>query len=535
MRSAAAAIAWEFRRRHRWGLLALAAYPLAMAILRMFLYTSGRRVHIDDEMSFALIVAVPLTATFLYLVSVFSFGLSGDLSARRSIYPSRMFTLPVTNDALAAWPMVYGAASVAILWAVTRLLALWPSGVDVPVIWPALLAASLLAWTQALTWMPYPLPGLRVIITILWLAAIDVIVMVALEFKAREIVMLAILAPHVPLAYVTARYAIARARRGDEPDWQPLFYQLGHIVRPRRREHFRSPARAQTWLEWRQHGRSLPALVGIVLPFELALLFVFRETPALVFEMLFVVLTTPPLMALFAAGTVSGSNLTRFIATRPLTSASLIAAKLKVTIRSTLAAWLLVLVATPPALKLSGTLPLVMERVHRLVEVIGAPHAAIAMLLVFVALLATTWKQLVQSLYIGMSGRDWLVKGSVFLALSVLAVVVPAAHWVITNRRLIALLWNAGGWILAIIVCLKLAVAASIAIRLQEKQLLSDRALVLGALLWSATVFAIYGVLAWTFPEVMIRRYVLALVAILAVPLARLSAAPLALAWNRHR
>jgi len=30
-------------------------------------------------------------------------------------------------------------------------------------------------------------------------------------------------------------------------------------------------------------------------------------------------------------------------------------------------------------------------------------------------------------------------------------------------------------------------------------------------------------------------RYLLALVAILAIPLARVSAAPLALAWNRHR
>jgi hypothetical protein len=514
----------------------MTAYPLAMVILRMFLYASGRRVQIDDELSFAFAVAIPLAATFLYFVSVFSFGLSGDLSARRSIYPSRMFTLPVTNGALAAWPMVYGAAAMTMLWAVTRLLALWPSGVDVPVFWPALLAASLLAWTQALTWMPYALPGLRVIITVLWLAAIDAIVMVALNLKASELVMLAILAPHVPLAYVTARFAIARARRGDEPDWQPLFLRLGRIaLPPQRREHFRSSARAQTWLEWRQHGRSLPALVGIVLPFELALLYVLRETPVLVFETLIAVLSTPPLLAVFAAATVSGSNMTRFIATRPLTSASLIAAKLKVTIWSTLAAWLLVLVATPPALKLSGTLPLVIERMHRLVAVVGAPHAAVAVLLVFAALLAATWKQLVQSLYIGMSGREWLVKGSVFIALAFLCLVVPVAHWVITNKRLIALLWNAGGWILAILVCVKLAAAASIAIRLYDKQLLTDRALVLGALFWCGTVFAVYGILAWTFPEVLIRRYALALVAIIAVPLARLSAAPLALAWNRHR
>ncbi|MBV8547679.1 MAG: hypothetical protein JO093_19135 [Acidobacteria bacterium] len=535
MRSAAAAIGWEFRRRHRWGLLALACYPIAMAILRMFLYASGRRVHIDDEQSFALVVAVPLTATFLYLVSVFSFGLAGDLSARRSMYPARMFTLPVTNNALAAWPMIYGAAAMIMLWAVTRLLALWPSGIDVPVIWPALLAASLLAWTQALTWMPYALPGLRVVITVVWLAAIDAVIMVALNVKAGELVMLAILAPHVPLAYVTARYAIARARRGDDPDWRPLFVRLGRLALPRRREHFRSPARAQMWLEWRQHGRSLPALVAIVLPFELALLFLFRDTPALVFEMLIVVLTTPPLMALFAAATVSDSTMTRFIATRPVTSASLIAAKLKVTIWSMLAAWLLVLVAVPPALKFSGTLPLVIDRMHRLAEVVGVPRAAVAMLLVFIALLATTWKQLVQSLYIGMSGREWLIKGSVFVTLALLGMVVPAAHWVITNKRLIAMLWNAGGWIFAILVCLKLAAAAEIAIRLYDRQLLTDRALVFAALFWAGTVFAFYGVLAWTFPEVLIRRYVLILVAIVAVPLARLSAAPLALAWNRHR
>jgi hypothetical protein len=515
--------------------MALTAYPLGLAILRMFIYATGRRIHIDDVTSFALAVVVPLTATFLYFVAVFSFGLSGDLSARRSMYPARMFTLPVTNSALAAWPMLYGAAAMAILWAATRLLALWPSGVDVPVIWPALLAASLLAWTQALTWMPYALPGLRVIITVLWLAAIDAIVMLALNLKAGELVMLAILAPHVPLAFVAARLAIARARRGDEPDWRPMFLRLGRIALPRRREHFRSPARAQMWLEWQQHGRSLPALVAIVLPFELALLFLFRETPVLVYEMLIVALTTPPLMAVFAAATVSGSTMTRFIATRPLTSASLIAAKLKVTIRSTFAAWLLVLIAVPPALKLSGTLPLVIERVHRLAEVVGAPHAAVAMLLAFSALLAATWKQLVPSLYIGMSGREWLIKGSVFVTLALLGVVVPAAHWVITNKRLIAVLWNAGGWILAILVCLKLAAAASIAIRLYDRQLLTDRALILAALFWCATVFAVYGVLAWTFPEVLIRRYVLVLIAIVAVPLARLSAAPLALAWNRHR
>src|SRR5229473_3570813 len=246
MRSPAAAIAWEFRQRHRWGLIALAVYLLVLATIKLLILGPGQRVNFDDE-SFALVVIVPVTATFIYLLAVFSFGLAGDLAARQSMYPARMFTLPVTTAALAGWPMLYGTVVMAILWLATRFLAVWPSGFDIPMIWPALLAASLLAWTQALTWMPYPMPGLRVIVTVLWLAMIDAVILLALRYKAHEPVMLAILAPHVPFAYLTARFAVARARRGDVPDWRGVFARLGRIadILPRRRERFRSPGRAQ--------------------------------------------------------------------------------------------------------------------------------------------------------------------------------------------------------------------------------------------------------------------------------------------------
>jgi hypothetical protein len=156
-------------------------------------------------------------------------------------------------------------------------------------------------------------------------------------------------------------------------------------------------------------------------------------------------------------------------------------------------------------------------------------------LLGFTGLLASTWKQLVQSLYIGMSGREWVVKASVFLALSLLAIMLPLGHWAIRNRAVMAALWNALPWIAAVLVCLKLAAAAWIAMRLHDSRLFSGRTLILGAVCWDVVVFALYGLLVWIVPELFIRRYFLALVAVLAVPLVRLSAAPLALAWNRHR
>jgi hypothetical protein len=536
MRSPALAIAWEFRRRHRWGLIALAVYLLVLAAIRLLIIGPGQRVNFEDDESFALVVVVPITATFMYFLAVFSFGLAGDLAARQSMYPARMFTLPVTTAALAGWPMLYGTAAMAILWLATRLLAAWPSGVDVPVIWPALLAAALLAWTQALTWMPYALPGLRVIVTVLWLVVIDSVVLLALHFKASEPVMLAILAPHVPLAFLTARFAVVRARRGDVPDWRGMFARLGQIadVLPRRRDHFPSPARAQVWFEWRRLGRSLPAMVGILLPFELSLLFVFREAPVIVFETLFGVLLTPPFIAAFAAATVS-SGVTPFLATRPMTSAALLAAKLKMTIRSTLAAWLLVLAAVPLALTLSGTWPVVIERARHGIESVGTPRTIVIVLLGLAGLLASTWKQLVQSLYIGLTGREWLVKSSVFLTLSLLALVLPLAHWISGNEGVQAALWDALPWIAAVLVCLKMSAGAWIAIRLYDSRLLSDRTLVLGAACWTVAVLALYGLLVWFFSTPLIPRYFLMLVAILEMPLARLSAASLALAWNRHR
>ncbi len=539
----AAAIAWEFRQRHRWGLIALVGYLLILAVLKLLVVARAVPLHLNSPESFAFVVLVPLTATFTYFLAVFTFGLEGDLAARQSMYPARMFTRPVTTAALAGLPMLYGTAAMMILWLATRLFALWPWAVEVPIIWPAFLAASLLAWTQALTWMPYPLPGLRIIIVVLWLWIIDAIALLALHFQAHESLMLLILVPQLPLAYLAARFAVARARRGDVPDWRGAFAWLPRITRiqSRRRGHFRSHGSAQAWFEWRRNGRSLPAWVAILLPFELALLWA-ADATALVFEVLLIVLLTPPVMATFAAAMVSRSSpnasdslgVTPFIATRPLTTGELISAKLKMTAWSTLAAWVLVLVAVPLALELSGTSAVLLERWRRLNEVVGTPRAAVALLLILSGCIAATWKQLVQSLYIGLTGRESLIKGIAFLALVFLFFVGPIAEWVIDNRHL-GELWSALPLIFAVLVGFKMIAATWIVVRLYRSRLVSDRTLVTGAAFWCVAVLALYGVLVWLLGTPHFPHYLLMLLAILAFPLARLSAAPLALAWNRHR
>jgi hypothetical protein len=542
--SPAAAVAWEFRQRHRWGLIALTVYLVVLATIKLVVVTRGLPIHLDSGESFAFVVMMPMTTTFTYFLAVFSFGLDGDLAARQSMYPARRFTQPVTTAALTWWPMLYGMVAMTILWLATRLFALWPSGIAVPVIWPALVAASLLAWTQALTWMPYPLPGLRIIVTVLWLGTIDGIALLALNFKADELVMLAILAPQIPLAYLVARFAVARARRGDVPDWRGAFAWLKQIARAPSsgREHFRSAASAQAWLEWRRYGLSLPAWVGILLPFELILLWTAGDSAELLFTILLGVLITPPFMATFAAAAMSKSGpddsgsygVTPFIGTRPLTNAELVAAKLRMTILSTGFAWLLVLVAVLLALRLSGTSAVALDGWRRLSEIVGTPRAVMVVLLILAACIASTWKQLVQSLYIGLSGRASLITGSVFLVLGFFFIVGPFAEWVIESGRL-GELWSALPLIFVVLASLKMIVATWIVVRLYHGRVVSDRTLVAGAALWMVAVLAVYGVLVWLLDTPHIPHYVLLLLAILAIPLARLSAAPLALAWNRHR
>ena len=96
-------------------------------------------------------------------------------------------------------------------------------------------------------------------------------------------------------------------------------------------------------------------------------------------------------------------------------------------------------------------------------------------------------------------------------------------------------MWSAIPAIFAVLVCLKMSAAAWIGSRVWRTRLVSDSTLIAGAALWCVAVLALYGVLVWMLGTPHIPRYLLMLLAILAIPLARLSAAPLALAWNRHR
>ena len=156
MRSPAIAIAWDFGQRLRLGLIALAVYALVVGTIMLVRFKMGQPVSLAASGDMAALVVVPVATTFMFFLGVFSFGFAADLSARESIYPARMFTLPVTTKALAGWPMFYGAAAMIVLFLTAGLFLRWetvgglvrfelqPWGVLVPMYWPTLLAAVFL-------------------------------------------------------------------------------------------------------------------------------------------------------------------------------------------------------------------------------------------------------------------------------------------------------------------------------------------------------------------------------------------------------
>jgi hypothetical protein len=532
----ARAFGFEFRRRHQWGLIALASYLAVFSLIKFWILGPDYPIRLDPPNGIAAFAFVPVTSTLFYFVGVFTYGLAGDLAARQSIYPARMFTLPVTSAALAGWPMLYGGVAVVGVYLAFALF-MRIAGVTfvLPLAWPSVLLVAYLWWTQAFMWMPYGLAGLRVLTTVVFLLLVDVIVIYAFERGVSEGVMLAIVAPHLPLAYLTAWYAVVRARRGDAPDWRgALRWRSRAVQEVRRRAAFASPARAQLWFEWQRHGRSLPVLVALVLPFELWLLFIpGNNTSTIVLVTLLVVLLTPLFLAFFAAAFVSTS--TPFTMTRPLTSGTLIGAKLKATIASALAAWLIVAAAIPIALTLSDTWPAVTGPARQAIELMGMPRAVATALLIAAALISETWKQLVQSLCIGLTGRDWLIKSTVVFALTSVVALMMIHDWLSDHEWARSFLWHAMPWILVTLVVVKTGAAFRVAIRLQHERLVSDRVLVVASAAWLMSVTAVFAALTWFTASPVFPSYFLGAIAILLVPLARVTAAPLALAWSRHR
>jgi hypothetical protein len=520
-------------RRHSWGLFAVAATLAAFALA-----TGAAPGPMADVVGLAIVLYMFAVS---YLTAVCAFGFDTDVAGAGSCFPARMFTLPVGTAALAGWPMLFGVAALAGLWLASAELLFRPWGYKAPLLWPALLAAAQVVWVQALLWWPFGLPWARVAVGVFVVhaPAAGTIAAFQMDFSPREVVYY--LNGCLAVGAVAAYAGVARSRRGVVPRWDWLTRAGRRAARSR--PGFASPGRAQSWYEWRRHGRSLPLLTAGVMPVMLLPFFVGEHTPASLVRDFVLVLAVPVFFA-GTTGTVIGKHnpwvrdfygVPSFTATRPVTTAALVAAILQSATRATLTAWAIAAAMIAATVFLSGADEALGVLLRRWLDAKPAGEVAAVLVAGALLLLIVTWKRLAENLLIGLTGREWVIKGSLFGGLFVGFSALVFVLWLLASPQHQQTARDLLPWLLGVAVGLKFAAGAAVARGLVRKRLVPVRTLAALAAAWFAVFAGLTGLLAWAVPEDVAGPLVVAGVVVLLLPLVRVSMMPLALDWSRHR
>src|SRR5262249_25336961 len=147
-----------------------------------------------------ILTAIPVGIALLGMLTGFGYGLQSSLKMKDSSFPARMFTLPVHTVTLVGWPMLHGAAAVALTWFALAVGVLRACGIEAPSWQLALITASVLAWCQAITWSPCGSSWLKAILAILGLSIIVAGPIVVLHFDVPLGVLPVIPAVFLPLS-----------------------------------------------------------------------------------------------------------------------------------------------------------------------------------------------------------------------------------------------------------------------------------------------------------------------------------------------
>jgi hypothetical protein len=565
MRSPALAIAWELWGKNRWGLTALLGCVLALAVPCFLLPPEKIR---EIAMPWSVIV---FALGFLYLASVVLYCefRSGSLL---SGFPARMFTLPVRSSRLVVWPMLYGTAALTFLWGAMDLLVWRPIGIEAAW-WAVPLFAVAQAWLQAVCWA---IAGSQMA-KILAACAIFPALKMALELLSLAVVWLlqdatrldrdALIAARpwtislfaglfLPLAYAVAVWGVARDRRGARLDrWRlSRLVELALNGLPRRRAPFASALRAQIWFEWRSKGILLLLFVASFLVYITLIVVPFVGAGQLLIALLVLAGLVPFVAFLVGYGLGKTSfwagdlRLPAWQATRPLGSGALAGAKLLTAAVSALATWGLLFAAIPLWLVLLGKLGPVVELVEPFFRQWSTYQVVILVFVGFVGLSALTWGQLVGGLVLSLTGRTWVVNGAVagYLIVAIALFLLGRGAW--ANPEDVATFLTVLTWCAAGVAGVKLLGAGWVLRTAQRRGLVEwhNQTIVLG--LWVLGLACLVTMSCWLLPSeglplpaeigpgtLHIPVALVALALVLALPLVRLMAAPLALAWNRHR
>lgn len=535
--SAVWALSWEMVARFRWWFAAGVAY-LAVACLVIALLPEHRR-----HPGLGVSLAVPLI--MLVILVHMAQGEGGDLRSMASCYPRRLYTLPVSSFVLATVPLALPLAATAAVWLAAVFGLLRPCGADAPVLTPGLAVTAGLSWIQALAWSPFPVRWLRAALVVVAVWGLFFMPVVLAEVQVPLNVLSCALAAALALSYPVALLGVSRGRRGvgvSEPARDdPVVSRSGTVdLTP-----YPSPFRAQLRLELRALGWVALTLLALHLFVMLPVVHLFEivwGTRPFMLEALggdavrwgSAWVALQPLLLLPIAFTFIGADLSPhltsrkgdvppFFATRPVDAPTIVLAKMlgKAFILAVL--WTELVVVGLAWAAFGGHLG---DMTARLGDIAGSPSAGAALIAAgLLAAALVNWLFMIGGVWVGLTGRQW-----------VYAIVAAVCCGAMVLSGLVVKGWQEHWytWLAALILAglaSKVVTTAWVCRRLTAWRYATAGQLAAVLAAWLVVVGTLAAVAARVFPG----GWLTAAAVLLLVPLAQTLAAPLALAWNRHR
>jgi hypothetical protein len=542
--AAIAALSWELVARYRWLSLFTACWlVLASALGLLFSALGWHRV-------VGVSLMLSLSGPLLFALGGLAHGWDTHLENAGSCFPVRLFTLPVSTGLLVGAPLLLGSLVLIFAWLLAALCMLRPFGIeDIPLWWPAMCGAAVLAWVQALSWFPFPLPWLRLGCFNAFLLGVLVGTCALVHHEASEVLLAGLFLTLLVLGYATALTGVSLARRGagkSEP------FQVGpaaltavrHVPVP-----FVSPFRAQLWLEWKVNGWAFLFLVGLCvagitlpssyvaekalqtgLPILSPWIQQAREIVGDGWLILGYMLLVPFLIACCAgpglgkvALRLGGSVCPPFLATRAISTPEMVKAKLFAGAIAIILGWGILAVTSLVWAIGMGHLG---EMTDRLVALTGSyPTALAALVGAQLLLMAFAWLWLVSGLWLGAVGRPNLA-----------GVIGIFGLFALSGMALLVAKWRESYWPIVDAAIIAGLIIKLVAISWVGRQLLRERMVEPGRLALALAAWALFAALAIGLELSLTplgARWVG--ITVLMLPLAQALAAPLALARNRTR
>ena len=476
--------------------------------------------------------------------------LSDRVETGDSAYPRQLFLLPASSSALAVLPLGGGAVLMAVFGlelgygACARLTGYAQAWWAVPYF------VAMLSVFSAIAWKSYPHSTIRLVVSLVGVALLLAApVALATDLASPWQVGLAYGAT-IPFTVASAIHSVSLARRGDAA--RP--WKLSNRVKAR--PAFRSPMEAQVWLEVKRNGifgtfmvcfsvSMVAAIAAFTIPLRDQTMLI-NGTPmcsaAIGFSAAIVGITLL-LMGLSGCcaspldNVISSYELQPFLALRPLSTAQLVEAKMRmaavVLVRccalSLLAALVVLLI---PSVANPGGRPTLFV----LAQTVTWQQAALAGILYCAALLGTA-KGMVSGIWSGIGRLSPLVRIVVTGALPLLLVVtfIGGPVYLYGNPALLPKVLAAVPYVAATLVVLKLGLAGLAVRRLREMTLVSDQTIVRWAGAWILIATILICALAPFRSILGLSLAGLALAQFLSLPFGRVALAPILVSANRHR